>query len=37
VDDQFWDDWDYVKKVLDDVLYLNTFREGLKKGGALRS
>lgn len=37
VDDQFWEDWDYVTKVLNDVFYVNTFRESLKAGGALRN
>lgn len=36
VDDQFWDDWGYVRRILDEVLFLDTFRDGLKKGGALR-
>jgi polysaccharide export outer membrane protein len=37
VDDQFWEDWDYVKKVLDNVMYLDTFRDSVKKGGSLRN
>jgi hypothetical protein len=37
VDDQFWEDWDYVRKILDNILYLDTFRDGLKKGGNLRN
>jgi hypothetical protein len=37
VDDQFWEDWDYVKKILDDVLYVGSFRDAIKKGGTLRN
>lgn len=37
VDDQFWEDWDYVKKIMSDVFFLDTFRDGLKKGGTLRN
>jgi polysaccharide export outer membrane protein len=37
VDDQFWEDWGYVKRILDDVLYLDTFRDSVKKGGTLRN
>ena len=37
VDDQFWEDWDYVKKVLDNVLYLDSFRDSVKKGRTLRN
>jgi polysaccharide export outer membrane protein len=37
VDDQFWEDWDYVRKILDNILYLDTFRDGIKKGGNLRN
>jgi len=37
VDDQFWEDWDYVKKILDSVFYLDTFRDSVKKGGTLRN
>jgi protein involved in polysaccharide export with SLBB domain len=37
VDDQFWEDWDYVRKILDNILYLDNFRDGIKKGGNLRN
>lgn len=37
VDDQFWEDWGYVKRVLDDVFFLDQFRDGVKKGGGLRN
>jgi len=37
VDDQFWEDWDYVKRILDNVLYLDSFRDAAKKGGTLRN
>jgi len=36
VDDQFWQDWDYTKKIIDDVFFLDHFRDGIKKGGELR-
>ena len=36
-DDQFWEDWGYVKRVIDDVFYLDKVRDGLKKGGELRN
>jgi protein involved in polysaccharide export with SLBB domain len=37
VDDQFWEDWEYVKRILDNVLYLDAFRDSVKKGGTLRN
>jgi polysaccharide export outer membrane protein len=37
VDDQFWEDWAYVKNILDNVLYLDNFRDQVKKGGGLRN
>ncbi|HUR38133.1 MAG TPA: polysaccharide biosynthesis/export family protein, partial [Planctomycetota bacterium] len=37
VDDQFWEDWEYVKRVLDSVLYLDAFKDSVKKGGTLRN
>ena len=37
VDDQFWDDWEYVKRIMNDVLFLDNFRDQLKKGGTLRN
>lgn len=37
VDDQFWEDWGYVKRILDNVFYLDTFRDSVKKGGTLRN
>jgi polysaccharide export outer membrane protein len=37
VDDQFWEDWEYVKRILDSVLYLDTFKDSVKKGGTLRN
>ena len=36
VDDQFWEDWGYVKRIMNDVFFLDQFRDGLKKGGTLR-
>ncbi len=35
-DDQFWEDWGYVKRVMSDVLFLDSFRDAAKKGGTLR-
>lgn len=35
-DDQFWEDWGYVKRVMTDVLFLDNFRDAAKKGGDLR-
>jgi protein involved in polysaccharide export with SLBB domain len=35
-DDQFWEDWGYVKRVMNDVFFLDEFRDGIKKGGDLR-
>ena len=35
-DDQFWEDWSYVKRIMSDVFFLDQFRDGLKKGGTLR-
>jgi len=35
-DDQFWEDWGYVKRVVDDVFFVDKFRDGIKKGGELR-
>ncbi|HZE95629.1 MAG TPA: polysaccharide biosynthesis/export family protein [Planctomycetota bacterium] len=37
VDDQFWSDWEYVKRIMNDVLFLDSFRDQLKKGGTLRN
>lgn len=37
LDDQFWDDWGYVQKIMNDVLFLDQFRDGIKKGGGLRN
>jgi len=37
VDDQFWEDWEYVKRILDSVLYLDAFKDSVKKGGTLRN
>ncbi|HLY11614.1 MAG TPA: polysaccharide biosynthesis/export family protein [Planctomycetota bacterium] len=37
VDDQFWEDWSYVKNILDNVTYLGTFRDSIKAGGSLRN
>ncbi len=36
VDDQFWEDWGYVKRIINDVFFLDEFRDNLKKGGDLR-
>jgi protein involved in polysaccharide export with SLBB domain len=36
VDDQFWEDWGYVKRIMSDVFFLDQFRDGIKKGGTLR-
>jgi hypothetical protein len=36
VDDQFWEDWEYVKRIMNDVLFLDSFKDQLKKGGNLR-
>lgn len=35
-DDQFWEEWDYVKRIINDVFFLDHFRDGIKKGGELR-
>jgi protein involved in polysaccharide export with SLBB domain len=35
-DDQFWEDWGYVKRVMTDALFLDAFRDEVKKGGTLR-
>lgn len=35
-DDQFWEDWGYVKRILADVFFLDSVRDGLKQGGILR-
>ena len=37
VDDQFWEDWGYVKRIMTDLFFLDQFRDGLKKGGELRN
>jgi hypothetical protein len=37
VDDQFWEDWSYVKRIMSDAFFLDQFRDGLKKGGTLRN
>jgi polysaccharide export outer membrane protein len=36
VDDQFWEDWGYIKRIISDVFFVDQFRDGLKKGGTLR-
>jgi protein involved in polysaccharide export with SLBB domain len=36
-DDQFWEDWGYVKRIVDDMFFVDKFRDGLKKGGELRN
>ena len=36
-DDQFWEDWGYTKRLLEDVFFLDSVRDGLKKGGTLRN
>ena len=30
VDDQFWEDWGYVKRIMSDVLFLDSFKESIK-------
>jgi polysaccharide export outer membrane protein len=35
-DDQFWEDWDYMKRIWGEVLFLDGAREAFRKGGALR-
>jgi polysaccharide export outer membrane protein len=35
-DDQFWEEWSYVKRVIDDIFFVDNFRDGAKKGGELR-
>jgi polysaccharide export outer membrane protein len=35
-DDQFWEEWDYVRKVIDNVFFVDNFRDALKPGGELR-
>jgi polysaccharide export outer membrane protein len=37
VDDQFWEDWGYVKRIINDAFFVDQFRDGLKKGGTLRN
>jgi len=37
VDDQFWEDWGYVKRIMTDVLFLDNFRDEIKKGGGARN
>jgi polysaccharide export outer membrane protein len=37
VDDQFWEDWDYIKRIMNEALFLDSFKDSLKKGGALRN
>ena len=32
-DDQFWDDWSYVKRIMADALFVDTVRDEFKKGG----
>jgi protein involved in polysaccharide export with SLBB domain len=29
-DDQFWEDWDYVKRIMSDVLFVDDFRKSIK-------
>jgi protein involved in polysaccharide export with SLBB domain len=36
-DDQFWEDWGYVKRIMSDAFFVDQFRDGLKKGGELRN
>lgn len=35
-DDQFWEDWTYVKRIINDIFFLDSFKDELKKGGDLR-
>lgn len=35
-DDQFWEEWSYVKRIIDDIFFVDNFKDGLKKGGDLR-
>lgn len=35
-DDQFWEDWAYVKRIMTDALFLDAFRDSAQKGGTLR-
>ena len=35
-DDQFWEDWGYMKKVVNEVFFLDTVKEAVRKGGTLR-
>lgn len=37
IDDQFWADWNYVQNIMNDIFFIDQFRDGLKKGGALRN
>lgn len=36
-DDQFWEDWSYVKRIMSDVFFVDQFKDGFKKGGELRN
>jgi polysaccharide export outer membrane protein len=36
VDDQFWEDWTYVKRIMSEAFFVDQFRDGIKRGGALR-
>ncbi len=36
-DDQFWEDWGYVKRVMSDVLFIDAFKDAAQKGGTLRN
>lgn len=37
VDDQFWEDWDYTKRIINDVFFIDNFKDAMKKGGQLRN
>jgi protein involved in polysaccharide export with SLBB domain len=32
-DDQFWEDWSYVKRIMSEALFVDTVRDEFKKGG----
>jgi hypothetical protein len=36
VDDQFWDDWTYVRRIINEVFFVDQVRDSLKPGGTLR-
>jgi len=35
-DDQFWEDWSYVKRIIGDVFFVDNVKDAMKKGGTLR-